>query len=86
MSPRNILIIVISRWNDFMNNGSKKSELDIAWDGWPKQLLNLSSHIPMLLRKRAAMRIEDDQPELILDAIKKILEGASSREIKTVTS
>ena len=83
---RNIPIIVISRGNDFMNNGSKKSEFDIAWDGWQKQLLNLSTHSSHVIAEESGHGIQDDQPELIVDAIKNILEGVSSRKIKNVNS
>lgn len=83
---RNIPIIVISRGNDFMNNGSKKSEFDIAWDGWQKQLLNLSSHSSHVIAEKSGHAIQDDQPELILDAIENILEDVSSRKIKNVNS
>ena len=78
----NIPIIVISKGNDFMNNGSKKSELDITWDGWQKQLLNLSSDISHVIAEESGHGIQDDQPELIVDAIEKICEGASSRKMK----
>jgi pimeloyl-ACP methyl ester carboxylesterase len=81
---RNIPIIVISRGNDFMNNGSKKSEFDIAWDGWQKQLLNLSTHSSQVIAEESGHGIQDDQPELIVDAIKKILDDASSRKMKKV--
>ena len=69
-----------------MNNGSKKSEFDIAWDGWQKQLLNLSSESSHVIAEESGHGIQDDQPELILDAIENILEGVSSRKIKNVNS
>jgi len=78
----NIPIVVISRGKDFNNNGSKKSEFDIAWDGWQKQLLNLSAKSSQVIAKESGHGIQDDQPELIVDAIKNILESASHRKMK----
>lgn len=39
----NIPMVVISRGKDFMNQGSPKSDFDIAWDRWQNRLLSLSS-------------------------------------------
>ena len=69
----NIPIVVISRGINMMNNGSKKSAFDIAWDGWQKQLLNLSSQSSQIIAEESGHGIQDDQPELIIDAIESLL-------------
>ena len=69
----NIPIVVISRGKNMMNNDSKKSEFDIAWDGWQKKLLNLSSHSSQIIAEESGHVIQDDQPELIVDAIESLL-------------
>ncbi|MFK7824483.1 MAG: alpha/beta hydrolase [Oligoflexales bacterium] len=74
----NIPIVVISRGKNMMNNGSKKSVFDIAWDGWQKKLLNLSSHSSQIIAEESGHGIQDNQPELIVNAIESLLkEGAT---------
>ncbi len=60
-----------------MNNGSKKSAFDIAWDGWQKQLLNLSSQSSQIIAEESGHGIQDDQPELIIDTIESLLKEVS---------
>lgn len=61
-----------------MNNGSKKSEFDITWDSWQKQLLNLSSHSSQVIAEESGHMIQDDQPELIVAAIEKLWKETTS--------